>query len=90
LLVSTETEQDHQDTLSLMEYVKYNFGYMYSYSNVREHWQEEKWEMTFRRNKEAKLQEIVDLQTKTRLVRSEEFIGQTVEVLVESFQKNRH
>ena len=28
----TETEQDHQDTLSLMEYVKYNFGYMYSYS----------------------------------------------------------
>ena len=27
-----ETEQDHQDTLSLMEYVKYNFGYMYSYS----------------------------------------------------------
>ncbi len=28
----TETEDDHQDTLSLMEYVKYNFGYMYSYS----------------------------------------------------------
>jgi tRNA-2-methylthio-N6-dimethylallyladenosine synthase len=28
----TETEQDHKDTLSLMEYVKYNFGYMYSYS----------------------------------------------------------
>lgn len=28
----TETEQDHQDTLSLMEFVKYNFGYMYSYS----------------------------------------------------------
>jgi tRNA-2-methylthio-N6-dimethylallyladenosine synthase len=24
----TETEEDHQDTLSLMEYVKYNFGYM--------------------------------------------------------------
>jgi tRNA-2-methylthio-N6-dimethylallyladenosine synthase len=27
----TETEQDHQDTLSLMEYVKYNFT-IYSYS----------------------------------------------------------
>jgi tRNA-2-methylthio-N6-dimethylallyladenosine synthase len=25
-------EEDHQDTLSLMEYMKYNFGYMYSYS----------------------------------------------------------
>src|SRR5210317_2264160 len=28
-----ETEADHKDTLSLMEYVKYDFGYMYSYSD---------------------------------------------------------
>lgn len=28
----TETETDFQDTLSLMAYVKYNFGYMYAYS----------------------------------------------------------
>ena len=28
-----ETEEDHQDTLSLMEYVKYDFGYMYAYSD---------------------------------------------------------
>jgi len=28
----TETEEDHQDTLSLMEYVEYDFGYMFSYS----------------------------------------------------------
>ena len=28
----TETEEDHQDTLSLMEYVKYGFGYMFTYS----------------------------------------------------------
>ena len=27
-----ETEEDHQDTLSLMEYVKYDFGYMFAYS----------------------------------------------------------
>jgi tRNA-2-methylthio-N6-dimethylallyladenosine synthase len=33
----TETEEDHQDTLSLMEYVKYSFGYMYSYSERPEH-----------------------------------------------------
>ena len=35
----TETEEDHKDTLSLMEYVKYNFGYL----NVLEHWQNVKW-----------------------------------------------
>ena len=28
----TETEADHQDTLSLMEYVKYDFGFMFAYS----------------------------------------------------------
>ena len=28
----TETEEDHQDTLSLMEYVEYDFGYMFAYS----------------------------------------------------------
>ena len=28
----TETEEDHQDTLSLMDYVQYHFGFMFSYS----------------------------------------------------------
>src|SRR5680860_1890079 len=28
----TETEADHQDTLSLLEYVKYDYGFMYAYS----------------------------------------------------------
>ena len=28
----TETEEDHQDTLSLLEYVKYDFGFMFAYS----------------------------------------------------------
>jgi tRNA-2-methylthio-N6-dimethylallyladenosine synthase len=28
----TETEEDHQDTLEMMDYVKYDFSYMYSYS----------------------------------------------------------
>ena len=32
-----ETEEDHQDTLSLMEYVKYDFGFMFAYSKDQEH-----------------------------------------------------
>ena len=28
----TETEEDHQETLSMMDYVQYDFGYMFTYS----------------------------------------------------------
>ena len=28
----TETDEEHQDTLSLMDYVKFDFAYMYTYS----------------------------------------------------------
>ena len=84
----TETESDHQDTLSLMEYVKYNFGYMYSYS-------ERPGTLAGRKMKDdvsdeikaRRLQEIVDLQQKHAWQRSEEFIGKTVEVLVEKLSK---
>jgi tRNA-2-methylthio-N6-dimethylallyladenosine synthase len=84
----TETEQDHRDTMSLMEYVKYNFGYMYSYSErpgtlagrkMKDDVEEE--------TKARRLQEIVDLQQKHAWFRSEEFVGKTVEVLVEKVSK---
>lgn len=84
----TETTQDHLDTLHLMDYVKYNFGYMYSYS-------ERPGTLAGRKmiddvpeeTKARRLQEIVDLQQKHAWIRSEEFIGQTVEVLVEKLSK---
>jgi tRNA-2-methylthio-N6-dimethylallyladenosine synthase len=84
----TETEEDHQATLSLMEYVKYNFGYMYSYSERPGTLAGRK--MTDDVSDEVKarrLQEIVDLQQKHAWQRSEEFIGKTVEVLVEKVSK---
>lgn len=84
----TETEEDHQDTLSLMEYVKYNFGYMYSYSErpgtlAGRKMKDDVEEAT----KARRLQEIVDLQQKHAWFRSEEFVGKTVEVLVEKVSK---
>ncbi|WP_395052022.1 tRNA (N6-isopentenyl adenosine(37)-C2)-methylthiotransferase MiaB [Flavobacterium sp.] len=84
----TETEEDHQDTLSLMEYVKYSFGYMYSYSErpgtlAGRKMKDDVTEET----KARRLQEIVDLQQKLAWQRSEEFIGKTVEVLVEKLSK---
>ena len=84
----TETEQDHQDTLQLMDYVKYNFGYMYCYSErpgtlAGRKMKDDISEAT----KARRLQEIVDLQQKHAWHRSEEFIGKMAEVLVEKVSK---
>jgi tRNA-2-methylthio-N6-dimethylallyladenosine synthase len=84
----TETEEDHQDTLSLMEYVKYSFGYMYSYSERPGTLAGRKMEDDVTEETKARrLQEIVDLQQKHAWQRSEEFIGKTVEVLIEKLSK---
>lgn len=84
----TETEQDHQDTLSLMEYVKYNFGYMFSYS-------ERPGTMATRKMKDdvpeeikkRRLQEVIDLQQMHSLANNQTFINKTVEVLIERISK---
>lgn len=84
----SETEEDHQDTLSLMKYVKYNFGYMYAYSERPGTLAGRKMEDDVpEETKLRRLQEIVDLQQAHSRFRSEEFIGKTVEVLVEKTSK---
>ncbi|MDN3676249.1 tRNA (N6-isopentenyl adenosine(37)-C2)-methylthiotransferase MiaB [Flavobacterium paronense] len=84
----TETEEDHQDTLNLMETVKYSFGYMYAYSERPGTLAGRKMEDDVPEEiKQRRLQEIVDLQRKHGLARTQEFIGKTVEVLVEKVSK---
>ncbi len=84
----TETEEDHQDTLSLMEYVKYSFGYMYAYSERPGTLAGRKMEDDVPEIiKLRRLQEIVDLQRIHSGFRTKEFLGQTVEVLVEKTSK---
>ncbi|MEO5776881.1 MAG: tRNA (N6-isopentenyl adenosine(37)-C2)-methylthiotransferase MiaB [Flavobacterium sp.] len=84
----TETEEDHQDTLNLMEYVKYSFGYMYAYSERPGTLAERKMNDDVpEETKQRRLQEIVDLQRKHGLARTQEFVGKTVEVLVEKVSK---
>jgi tRNA-2-methylthio-N6-dimethylallyladenosine synthase len=84
----TETEADHQDTLSLMDYVKYSFGYMYAYSERPGTLAGRKMEDDVpEETKARRLQEIVDLQRTHSAFRTQEFVGQTVEVLVEKTSK---
>lgn len=84
----TETEEDHQDTLSLMEYVKYGFGYMYKYSERPGTLAARKLEDDVPEEiKSRRLTEIVNLQQKHSAFRTESFLGKTVTVLIEKESK---
>lgn len=84
----TETEEDHQDTLSLMEYVQYDFGYMFIYSERPGTLAARKLEDDVPEAvKKRRLQEIIDLQQKMGLERTKSYVGKTVEVLVEKESK---
>ena len=83
-----ESEQDHNDTLSLMEKVKYSFGYMFKYSERPGTLAAKKLEDNIdEETKSRRLSEIVELQQKHSLYRSKEFVGKTVEVLIEKESK---
>ncbi len=84
----TETEEDHQDTLSLMEYVKYDFGFMFAYSErpgtlAARKMKDDVPEAT----KKRRLREIIDLQQKHGLYRTQQHIGKVEEVLIEGTSK---
>ncbi|MCB0453037.1 MAG: tRNA (N6-isopentenyl adenosine(37)-C2)-methylthiotransferase MiaB [Aequorivita sp.] len=84
----TETEEDHQETMSLMEYVKYDFGYMYKYSERPGTMAARKLEDDVpEETKSRRLTEIVDLQQKHSAIRTAEFLGKTVTVLIEKESK---
>ncbi len=84
----TETEQDHQDTLSLMRYVKYNFGYMFSYSERPGTLAERKMEDDIPEEvKQRRLAEIVQLQREHSELRTKEYLNTVVEVLIERESK---
>jgi tRNA-2-methylthio-N6-dimethylallyladenosine synthase len=80
----TETDQDHQDTLDLMDYVQYDFGFMFAYSErpgtkIEDNVPEE--------TKKKRLSQIIEKQQQHSRIRTEAFLGQTVCVLVEKESK---
>lgn len=83
-----ETEEEHQETLSLLEYVKYDFGFMFAYSERPGTLAEKKMEDDVPLEvKKRRLAEIILLQQKHSLYHTQQFVGQTVEVLIEGASK---
>jgi len=84
----SETERDHQDTLSLMEEVKYDFGYMFAYSERPGTYAARNFEDDISPEiKQRRLEEIINLQQKHSLERNKRFINIDCEVLIEKESK---
>jgi tRNA-2-methylthio-N6-dimethylallyladenosine synthase len=84
----TETEQDHQDTLSLMDYVKYNFGFMFTYSERPGTMAGRKMEDDVpEETKKRRLNDIVQLQRQHSELRTRQHLNKTVEILIEKPSK---
>lgn len=88
-----ETEAEHAETLSLMDYVKYDFGFMFAYSErpgtpAEKRMQDDVPEAV----KKRRLNEIIQKQQESSLYRMQQFVGKTMEVLIEGDSKksNQH
>jgi tRNA-2-methylthio-N6-dimethylallyladenosine synthase len=84
----TETEEDHKETLSLMEWADYDFAYMFKYSErpgtkaARKYKDDVPEEVKTRR-----LNEIMALQNKLSVRSKKQDVGKVFEVLTEDFSK---
>jgi tRNA-2-methylthio-N6-dimethylallyladenosine synthase len=84
----TETEEDHQDTLSLMDYVQYEYAYMFKYSERPKTLAERKYEDDVPDEvKQRRLLEVIDKQQAHSLLRNQQAVGKTFEVLIEGTSK---
>ncbi len=84
----TETEEDHLETLSLMEWAGYDFAYMFKYSErpgtrAARKYRDDVPEET----KTRRLNEIISLQNKLSLRSKKQDVGRIFEVLIEDFSK---
>ena len=81
----TETEEEHRDTLSLMEYSNYDMSYMYYYSErpgtlaAKRYTDDIPLEV-----KKRRLQEVIDMQGTLSHKSNQKDIGKTFKVLIES------
>lgn len=84
----TETEEDHQDTLDIMRYSRYDFSYMFFYSErpgtlAQRRYADDIPEAV----KKRRLQEIVSLQNELSLESNRADVGKVFEVLIEGNSK---
>jgi tRNA-2-methylthio-N6-dimethylallyladenosine synthase len=83
-----ETEEDHQQTLSLMEFSQYDFAYMFSYSERPKTLAERKYkDDVTEEDKKRRLAEVMSLQQKLSEQKTKAGLGKIHRVLIERVSK---
>lgn len=83
-----ETDEEHQATLSLIKEVKFDFAFMYKYSERPKTLAERRYEDNIPEEvKSARLTEVIDLQLSQALASNQSQIGKVHKVLIEGFSK---
>ncbi|HAK75618.1 MAG TPA: tRNA (N6-isopentenyl adenosine(37)-C2)-methylthiotransferase MiaB [Runella sp.] len=84
----SETEEEHQDTLTLMEYVKYDYAYMFAYSERPGTPAAKKFKDDIAEDvKKRRLQEVIAVQLQHSSERNQLAVGKIHKVLVEGPSK---
>lgn len=84
----SETEEEHQDTLSIMQYAQYSMSYMFFYSERPGTLAARKYEDDIPlATKKRRLAEIIRLQSQISFQLNQADIGKTFEVLIEGTSK---
>ena len=84
----TETDEDHKETLSLMEWVGYDFSYMFAYSERPKTLAERTLEDNVPEEvKQARLAEVIKLQQKLSAEKTKAGVGKVHRVLIEHESK---
>lgn len=84
----TETEEDHKDTLSIMEYSNYDYSYMFFYSERPGTLAQRRYTDDIPEGvKKRRLTEIVEMQNRLSLESNQKDLGKTFRVLIESSSK---
>lgn len=83
-----ETDEEQAETISLMKEVRYEFAYMYKYSERPKTLAERKYQDDVPETlKQSRLEEIIKVQRANSLFRNQASVGKTFEVLVEGVSK---
>lgn len=84
----TETEEEHQETLSVMREIVYDYAYMFFYSERPGTLAAKKYQDDIPEDvKKRRLEEIIALQNEHSTFRNERMVGKVQRVLVEGFSK---